>query len=82
MIERRSPQAYAQAWRAVASVQRALGGLTGPGGRLPRWDALGQRDRERIDGLTAAAAEQLAYVPELIDPRPLRPVQRAFGSGA
>ena len=82
MIERRSPQAYEQSWRAVATVQRALEGLTGSAGRLPRWDAIGQRDRERIGGLTAAAAEQLAYVPELIDPRPLRPVQRAFGSGA
>ena len=72
--------------RAAAGAQRAappLDGARAPGARptasLPRWDALGQRDRELVDGLTAGAAEQLAYVPELIDPRPPRPAQRAFG---
>ena len=49
--------------------------------RLPRWDALGLRRREQIAGLTAAAAERLAYVPELIDPRPPRPKKRVFGPG-
>jgi iron uptake system component EfeO/high-affinity iron transporter len=38
-----------------------------------------QRGRERLAGLTAAAAERLAYVPDIVDPRPARPVQRAFG---
>jgi iron uptake system EfeUOB component EfeO/EfeM len=50
-------------------------------GSLPRWDALAQRDRELVDGLATGAAEQLAYVPELIDPRPPRPAQRSFGDG-
>ncbi len=45
-------------------------------GRFPRWDAVSQIDRERIDGLTAAAAERLAYMPGLVDPRPPRPIQR------
>ena len=50
-------------------------------GSLPRWDSLAQRDRELVDGLATGAAEQLAYVPELIDPRPPRPAQRSFGDG-
>ncbi len=49
--------------------------------REPRWDALAQRDRERIAALTAAAAERLAYVPEIVDPRPPRPKQRIFSPG-
>jgi iron uptake system EfeUOB component EfeO/EfeM len=48
-------------------------------GRLPRWDALSQRERERINGVTAGAAEALAYIPEIIDPRPRRPLQKPTG---
>jgi iron uptake system EfeUOB component EfeO/EfeM len=82
MIVRRDPQVFAQARRALAKVDAALRDLTGRSGSLPRWDALDMRSRERIGGLTAAAAERLAYVPELIDPRPLLPSQRAFGEGS
>ena len=61
------------ALRRLAAVLRDVHG---------RWDALGQRDRERVAGVTAAATEQLAYVPEVIDPRPPRRLQDAFGRGS
>ena len=80
LIARRdSTDALPQARRALKRLTTALDGLARADGSLPRWDQLGQRDRERIDGLAAGAAEQLAYVPELIDPRPARPAQRPFG---
>jgi iron uptake system EfeUOB component EfeO/EfeM len=80
MIARRdSGGALPQARKALTRLSTALSGLERPDGTLPRWDGLGQRDRELVDGLAAGAAEQLAYVPELIDPRPARPAQRAFG---
>jgi iron uptake system EfeUOB component EfeO/EfeM len=65
--------------RALQRLSNELERLERADGSLPRWDRLGQRDRERVDGLAAGAAEQLAYVPELIDPRPARPAQRPFG---
>jgi iron uptake system component EfeO len=71
--------ALPQARRALRRLSATLGRLERPDGSLPRWDRLGQRDRELVDGLTAGAAEQLAFVPELIDPRPARPAQRSFG---
>jgi iron uptake system EfeUOB component EfeO/EfeM len=71
--------ALPQARKALTRLSAALDGLERPGGGLPRWDALGQRERELVDGLATGAAEQLAYVPELIDPRPARPAQRVFG---
>jgi iron uptake system EfeUOB component EfeO/EfeM len=76
LIARRDP---ARLRRARAALDR-LAGTIGRR-RLPRWDTLGQRKREQIAGLTAAAAERLAYVPELIDPRPPRPKKRVFGPG-
>jgi high-affinity iron transporter len=80
LIARRdSSDALPQARRALRRLSRALRGLERPDGSLPRWDELPQRDRELVDGLAAGAAEQLAYVPELIDPRPARPAQRPFG---
>jgi len=80
LIARRdSTDALPQARRALKRLTNALDGLARSDGSLPRWDQLGQRDRERVDGLAAGAAEQLAYVPELIDPRPARPAQRPFG---
>ena len=71
--------ALPQARRALSRLSATLGRLERAHGSLPRWDRLGQRDRELVDGLAAGAAEQLAYVPELIDPRPPRPAQRSFG---
>jgi iron uptake system EfeUOB component EfeO/EfeM len=79
LLLRRNPAVVATSERALRQLDRALTAVEGPGGALPRWDALGQRERERLAGLTAGAAERLAYVPELIDPRPARPPQRAFG---
>jgi iron uptake system EfeUOB component EfeO/EfeM len=80
LIARRdSTDALPRARRALRRLSTAIGRLERDDGSLPRWDRLGQRDRERIDGLAAGAAEHLAYVPELIDPRPARPAQRPFG---
>jgi iron uptake system EfeUOB component EfeO/EfeM len=69
-----------QSRRALGRIDAALHRLEGPGGALPRWDRISQRERETIGALVAGAAEQLAYVPELIDPRPPRPLQRALAA--
>ena len=80
LIARRdSSDALPQARRALRRLSVALRRLERRDGALPRWDELSQRDRELVDGLAAGAAEQVAYVPELIDPRPARPAQRPFG---
>jgi len=79
LVRRDAGGALPQARRALRRLSVALDRLERADGSLPRWDRLGQRDRELVDGLTAGAAEQLAYVPELIDPRPARPAQRSFG---
>jgi iron uptake system EfeUOB component EfeO/EfeM len=80
MLARRDPSgAVRESDHALDRLDRALARLRGPGGSLPRWDTLSQREREEISGLTAGAAEQLAYLPELIDPRPARPRQVALG---
>ncbi|HEV7750955.1 MAG TPA: EfeM/EfeO family lipoprotein [Baekduia sp.] len=78
LLVRRNPAVVVRADRALAQLSRALSS-TQQRGALPRWDAVSQRGRERLAGLTAAAAERLAYVPDIVDPRPARPVQRAFG---
>jgi iron uptake system component EfeO/high-affinity iron transporter len=80
LVARRDPRVLDDADQALSELRAAVRSVTGPGGRLPRWDRLPQRDRELIAGRTAAAAEALAYVPELVDPRPPRPVQRVFGT--
>jgi iron uptake system component EfeO/high-affinity iron transporter len=69
-----------EAERALRRLNTALDRLAATDGRLPRWPLASLRERERIDALTAGAAEELAYIPELIDPRPARPAQRALGS--
>ncbi len=71
LIARRNPARARAAETALKRLRRAI-----PDGR---WDALPRRERERIAGLTAAAAERLAYVPEIIDPRPPAPKQRVLG---
>jgi iron uptake system component EfeO/high-affinity iron transporter len=81
MIDKRNPDVTRQAGHALDRLEDVVAGLRAHG-RLPRWDALPRRDRERVAGATAAAAEALAFVPELVDPRPLRPSQRALGNGA
>lgn len=81
LVKRRNPGVLRRADRSVALLKDALRDVRRGDGSYPRWDALGQRDRELIGGRTAAAAEQLAFVPDLVDSRPARPVQRAFGTG-
>jgi iron uptake system component EfeO/high-affinity iron transporter len=76
LIARRDPARLRRARTALDRLAKTVSER-----RPPRWDTLAQRDREQIAGLTAAAAEHLAYVPELIDPRPPRAKKRAFGPG-
>ncbi len=79
MLRQRSPQVYQQADLALNKLHRELGKLSHDG-RMPAWDTLSQIDRERVNGLTAGAAEQLAFVPGAIDPRPPMPAKRAIGA--
>ncbi|WP_169542384.1 EfeM/EfeO family lipoprotein, partial [Solirubrobacter soli] len=74
LIARRDPARLARARAALDRVAATVSAR-----ELPRWDEVPQRERERIAGLTAAAAERLAYVPELVDPRPPRPKKRVLG---
>jgi iron uptake system EfeUOB component EfeO/EfeM len=74
LIARRDPARLKHARTALARVAATVSAR-----ELPRWDEVPQRDRERIAGLTAAAAERLAYVPELIDPRPPRAKKKVLG---
>ena len=64
--------------RALARLREELARLRHKDGSYPGWTTVTPAVRERVDGLTAAAAEELAYVPELIDPRPARPIQTPF----
>jgi iron uptake system EfeUOB component EfeO/EfeM len=82
LVARRNPQILATIDTALARLRGAVRQLQEPGGALPRWGSLPQRERERVFGLTAAATERLAYVPEIADPRPPRPAQRVFGTDA
>jgi iron uptake system EfeUOB component EfeO/EfeM len=68
--------------RALDRVDAELRRLRRPDGTMPRWDTLPQRRREIVSGLVAGAAERLAYVPELIDPRPPRPLRSALAAPA
>lgn len=77
-MARRDPLVLAQSERALDRIDRALARVQRRG-ELPRWDAVGTRDREEVAGVVAAAAERLATVPELIDPRTPRRRQDAFG---
>jgi Imelysin len=80
LVARRNRVVLQRSRAALARLDGSLATLRhAHGGTLPRWDALVQRDRERIAGLTADAAERLAFVPELLDPRPPRAVQSPFG---
>jgi iron uptake system EfeUOB component EfeO/EfeM len=82
LIERRSPVLMQRGEASLAALATALHRLEGAGGSLPRWDQTGERARTEIAGLTAAAAEQLAYIPEVIDPRPPLPRESAIGKVA
>ncbi|MGH2939958.1 MAG: EfeM/EfeO family lipoprotein [Solirubrobacterales bacterium] len=82
LIRRRSAVVAQRSQASLAALAAALRRLEGRGGSLPRWDQAAERTRTEIAGLTAAAAEQLAYVPEVIDPRPPLPRKSAIGKVA
>jgi iron uptake system EfeUOB component EfeO/EfeM len=82
MIDARSRGARLSAQRGLDRLERALRALRRRHGAYPTLRATGRREREQIAALVAAAAEQLAVIPELIDPRPPRPVRGAFGEVA
>lgn len=80
MIRRRSPLVLKHIEAGLDRLSRAVHEAAGPGGSMPRWDALPPAEKTRIAGLTAGAAEQLAYVPEVVDPRPPLPQKSALGT--
>lgn len=80
MIRRRSPLVLQRIESSLADLTRAVHGVEAPDGSLPRWDSLPAPSRTAIAGITAAAAEQLAYVPEVVDPRPPLPLKSSFGT--
>lgn len=79
LIEPREPLLVGRIDRSLDALARTLRGLRGRGGTMPRWDRLPGTEKTLVAGQTAAAAEELAYVPEVIDPRPLVPVRSAIG---
>ena len=80
LIKRRSPIVLARIERSLSVLGRAVRQLESDDGSMPRWDRVSEPARTRIAGLTAAAAEQLAYVPEVIDPRRPLPRKSSLGS--
>lgn len=82
LIERRSPVVAQRSAASLAALAKELHKAEGDNGSLPRWDRAPERLRTKIDGLTAAAAEQLAYIPEVVDPRPPLPRKSAIGTVA
>ena len=79
MIDARSRAARRQAQRSLSGVATALVELRGRHGGYPTLNATPRRERELVAARVAAAAESLAAIPELIDPRPPLPVRSAFG---
>jgi high-affinity iron transporter len=79
LVKRRNPQRLREIDASLAELRAALRRVTLADGSLPRWGSLSQRRRELIYGRTAAAAEQLAYVPEIADPRPPPAPKSVFG---
>jgi iron uptake system EfeUOB component EfeO/EfeM len=79
LIDARSPGARVAAERSLDRLDRALRALRRRHHGYPTLQSTPRLERERIAALVAAAAERLALVPELIDPRGARPVRGAFG---
>jgi iron uptake system EfeUOB component EfeO/EfeM len=79
LIAPREPLLVGRIDRSLDALQKTLRGLAGPGGTMPRWDQLPAAEKTVVAGQTAAAAEDLAYVPEVVDPRPLVPQRSAIG---
>jgi hypothetical protein len=82
LIDARSKGARVAAERSLDRLGRALRALRRHHHGYPALRDTPQVERERIAALVAAAAERLALVPELIDPRGARPVRGAFGESA
>jgi iron uptake system EfeUOB component EfeO/EfeM len=82
LIDARSRGARVAAERALDRLDRGLHAMRRRHRGYPALKDTPQRERERIAALVAAAAERLALVPELIDPRGARPVRGAFGESA
>jgi high-affinity iron transporter len=79
LIDPREPLLVGRIDRSLDVLEKSLEGLAGPGGTMPRWDRLPAAKKTLVSGQTAAAAEELAYVPEVVDPRPLVPQRSAIG---
>jgi high-affinity iron transporter len=79
LIAPREPLLLGRIDRSLDALWKTLRGLAGPGGTMPRWDRLPAAEKTLVSGQTAAAAEELAYVPEVVDPRPLVPERSAIG---
>jgi high-affinity iron transporter len=79
LISPREPLLLGRIDRKLSQLEKTLRGLTGPGGTMPRWDRLPAAQKTLVAGQTAGAAEQLAFVPEVVDPLPLRPERSALG---
>jgi high-affinity iron transporter len=79
LIAPREPLLVGRIDRSLHALAKTLRGLGGPGGTMPRWDHLRAAEKTLVAGQTAAAAEELAYVPEVVDPRPLVPERSAIG---
>jgi iron uptake system EfeUOB component EfeO/EfeM len=82
LVRERNPQRMKAIDVSLDRLRAAVGQVARPDGSLPSWKALPQAQRELIDARTAAAAEQLAYVPAIADPRPIPPAQNPFGKEA
>jgi len=78
LIDPREPLLSGRIDRSLDALAKTLRGLAGPGGAMPRWDHLPAAEKTLVSGQTAAAAEELAYVPEVVDPRPLVPERSAI----
>ena len=79
LIEPREPLLMGRIERSLDALAKTLSGLAGAGGTMPRWDRLPAAEKTLVAGRVAAAAEELAYVPAVVDPRPLMPDRSAIG---
>jgi len=80
LIARRNRQILPAIDASLLALRRELRSVALPGGSMPRWDKLPAAERTLIAGRAAAAAESLAYVPEVVDPRPPLPQKSALGT--
>lgn len=78
LMARRNPARLREARQSLDALDTVVTGVA-PG---TRWDALPLRTRERLSGLTQAAAERLAFVPEVVDVLPPRRPVSPFSGGS